>query len=278
MVRVERIDAWFALFGQNLLWALVILLVGLFVANLLTMLFKRIMRRAKVDEGRISLMTIILYAVVVVFTVMIALHRLGFQAISIIRIVLVVGLAVGLITLVLRRYYPSLPFKIEDTVEVGGLLGKVEAITVLNTRLRTFDGKTIFVPNRQILNDKIINYLFTPNRRIGLTVCIGYNEDLLKAKAVLAEILAEDPSVLDDPASRVFVTELGESSVDLAVRAWVKNAIYFRTRCDLLEKIKLRFDREGIRFAFPQRDVHLYSETAKADTPGDLNAPAEKLG
>ncbi len=277
MVRIERIDEWFALYGQNVLWALVILLVGLFVANLLSMLFKQTMRRAKMEENRISLGSIILYSVVVVFAIMAALYRLGFQTISIIRIVLVVCLAAGLITMILRRYYPSLPFRIEDTVEVGGLIGKVEAITVLNTRLRTFDGKTIFVPNRQILNDKIINYFFTPNRRIGLTVCIGYNEDLLKAKAVLAEMLAEEPRVLDDPAPRVFVTELGESSVNLAVRAWVKNKIYFRTRCDLLEKVKLRFDHEGIRFAFPQHDVHLYSEAARAAIPVDLNAPAEKL-
>jgi len=144
---------------------------------------------------------------------------------------------------------------------------RVEATTVLHTRLRTFDGKTVFVPNSKILNDYVINYHFTPNRQIRLEIGIHYRSDLLKAKNVVADILARDPRVLDNPVARVFVLNLAENCVELAVRPWVKNLDYWRTRCDLLEIIKLRFDQKGITIAFPQRDVHIHRETVEMDGP-----------
>jgi small conductance mechanosensitive channel len=196
--------------------------------------------------------------------VAISLEYAGFQSLVIYRTLAIITLGVVGIVVIARPYLPTLPFKVGNTVEAGGLLGKVEATTFLNTRLRTFDGKTIYVPNRKILDDIIVNYHFTPNRRIYLDVNIRYDQDLLKAKRVLETLMIQDPRVLATPRPIVYVTELADSGVDLSGRCWVKNLEYWRTKCDLIEKIKLRFDHEGIVIAYPQLDVHHYREKSQA--------------
>jgi small conductance mechanosensitive channel len=194
--------------------------------------------------------------------VLLALHVLGVQWENIRKILGSLILIGCLFVLVLRRYLPPLPFKVGQMVEVAGLMGIVEGISVVNTRVKAFDGRTFFIPNSVIMKDKIINYHFTPNRRVDLRIGIGYKDDLLKAKAILAQMVAEDPRILGDPAPRVFVMGLDENSVNVRVWAWTKNADYFRTRCDLIEKLKLRFDCEGITIAYPQIDVHLTRDVA----------------
>jgi small conductance mechanosensitive channel len=165
--------------------------------------------------------------------------------------------AVGLIV-IFRPYIPSLPYKVGNTIEVGGLIGKVEATTFLNTRLKTFDGKTLFIPNRMIINDIVNNYHFTPNRQVRINVTISYRDDVQKVKEVLERILLDEARILEKPVPRVYVTNLGENGVELSARGWVENKKYLRARSDLLEKTKMRFDEEGITIAFPQRGVHLH--------------------
>jgi small conductance mechanosensitive channel len=220
------------------------------------------MRGYKVSEHKVILTTRAIYVVFTMVGVLVALHTLGLQWVAIRRILFAVILIGCLLILLLRRYIPPVPFKAGNMVEVAGLLGVVESISVVNTRVKAFDGRTFFIPNSVIMKDKIINYHFTPNRRIDMTFGIGYKDDLIRAKAILAEMLAEDPRILTDPAPRVFVTGLGESSVNIRVWAWTKNSDYFRTRCDLTEKVKLRFDCEGITIAYPHVDVHLSQENA----------------
>jgi small conductance mechanosensitive channel len=120
---------------------------------------------------------------------------------------IIVLVAIGVI-LVFRPLIPTLPFKVGNYVKVGTLLGKVEATTVLNTRLRTFDGKTFFVPNRQILDDIVINYHYTKTRRVKIDVTIRYDQDLIKAKQVLEAVMIEDARVLPKPNPQVYVLEL----------------------------------------------------------------------
>lgn len=165
--------------------------------------------------------------------------------------------AVGIIVL-FRPLIPTLPFKVGNTVKTGDLLGKIEATTILNTRLKTFDGKTFFVPNRKILDDIVINYHFTKTRRIKINVGIRYDQDLMKAKQVLEEIMIADPRVKARPAPVVYVLNLSNNCVELGGRCWVANAKYWVAKCDLLEKTKLGFDHAGIVIAFPQMDIHHY--------------------
>jgi small conductance mechanosensitive channel len=118
------------------------------------------------------------------------------------------------------------------------------------------------VPNRQILDDIVINYHFTQTRRVKIDVSIRYDQDLIKAKRVMEAVMTEDARVNTKPGPMVYVMNLNNSSVDLGGRCWVANKDYWVARCDLLEKTKLRFDVEGIRFAFPQLDLHINPENA----------------
>jgi small conductance mechanosensitive channel len=118
------------------------------------------------------------------------------------------------------------------------------------------------MPNSQIYSGTITNYSARDTRRIDLVIGIGYGDDIKKTREIIKAILDANECVLKDPAPTVMLLELGESSVDFAVRPWVKAADYWTTRADLLETIKTRFDQEGINIPYPQRDVHLFQETA----------------
>jgi small-conductance mechanosensitive channel len=155
----------------------------------------------------------------------------------------------------LRPYIPTLPFKIGNTVEIGGLIGKVEAMTFNYTRMRTFDGKTLFVPNQMLFKSIINNYHFTPTRRVRVKVTIGYKDDLVKAKEVIKQLMIDDERVLKKPAPSVYVMELADNGVNLSARCWVENTKYLRVLSDVTEKLKLRFDEEGReRPGFPLND------------------------
>jgi len=176
------------------------------------------------------------------------------------RFLIILTLAAIGIIMVFRPLIPTLPFKVGNTIMAGDLLGKVEATTVLNTRLKTFDGKTVFVPNRKILDDIVINYHFTPTRRFELKINILYDQDLMKAKQILETIMVEDPRVNSTPRPIVYLMSLNKGYVELSDRGWADNLKRFVVTRELLEKIKLRFDQEGITLAMPQMQVHYTSK------------------
>lgn len=249
------------LYGINLLLALAILVGGLILAKFAQKYLKYLLRRFILSEGLVATVANIIFILIIMIVVVVSLHIAGMHT-DVVRRALI-GLClviIGLIT-IFRPLIPTLPFKVGNTIKTGDLLGRVEAITLLNTRLKTFDGKTVFVPNSKIINDYVTNYHFTPERRFEVDIGIGYNQNLFKAKQLLEAIMTEDPRVLPNPRPVVYVTNLADSCVQLSGRGWIQNIQYWKTKCDLLEKTKLRFDQEGIVIAYPQRDVHLYYET-----------------
>ncbi|MCF8146885.1 MAG: mechanosensitive ion channel family protein [Deltaproteobacteria bacterium] len=245
------------LYGPGIIRALIILVVGLVLAKLILKYARLILRRLNLKEATLSVVVNVLFILIVTLFVAMAARFLGLEAMVIGRVIIAVSLILIGLVVIFRPLMPTLPFKVGNTIKTGTLLGKVEGTTLMNTRIRTFDGKTVFVPHSKVLNDYLINYHLIPNRQIRIDFPIGYGEDLLKAKAVLSEILAEDPRILKAPPARVFVIDLTVGGVQLAAWSWVKNIDYWRTRCDLLEKIKFRFDHEGIGFAMPRRLVHI---------------------
>ena len=253
------------LYGPTVVRALIILLVGLLLAKLFLKYSKPILRRMNIKEATLSVVTTVIFIVIITFSVAMAAQFLGLKATVIVRVLTAISLAIIGIVVLFRPLIPTLPFKVGNTIKTGNLLGKVENTTLMNTRIRTFDGKTVFVPHSKVLNDYVINYHLIPNRQIRIDFPIGYKQDLLKAKAVLSEILAQDPRILKNPPARVFVIDLTLEGVQLAAWSWVKNIDYWRTRCDLLEKIKLRFDHEGIIFAMPRRLVHVQGTSEGSD-------------
>jgi small conductance mechanosensitive channel len=133
--------------------------------------------------------------------------------------------------------------------------------------MKTLDNQVVVVPNANITTQTITNFSALPTRRIDLTVGIGYDSDLRKAKQLLEEIINTEPRRLEDPAPTVQVKELADNSVNFAVRLWVNSGDWWTTRCDLTERIKLSFDEHGIEIPFPQRTVHV---------PGLTEALAQK--
>jgi small conductance mechanosensitive channel len=159
--------------------------------------------------------------------------------------------ASGMMILVYR------PFDVGDTVEAGGVRGKVSHMSLVNTTFLTFDNQRLVVPNNLIWQTVITNVTAQHQRRIDLTFGISYGDDIEKAERVLREIVDEHEAVLDDPEPMIKVHELGESSVNIIVRPWVKTDNYWDTYWDLTKAVKMRFDAEGISIPFPQRDVHV---------------------
>lgn len=152
------------------------------------------------------------------------------------------------------------PFDVGDVVDSAGVRGRVSSMSLVNTTFMTLDNQRLVVPNNMIWQSVITNVTAQRTRRVDLIFGISYSDDIEKAESVLADILSKHENVLDDPEPVVKVHELGESSVNFAVRPWVKTSQYWDTYWDLTREVKLRFDKEGISIPFPQRDVHVMEQ------------------
>jgi small conductance mechanosensitive channel len=159
--------------------------------------------------------------------------------------------AAGILLLAFR------PFRVGHFIEGAGTAGTVEEVHIFNTILRTPDNKSIVIPNSQLTSGTITNFTAKTERRVDLTFGVSYSDDIDKVKAVIREVMAEDDRILPEPAPVVGLMSLGESSVDFVVRPWVKSENYWPVLFDLNERMKKRFDAEGISIPFPQRDVHI---------------------
>ncbi len=248
----------------NIAFAIAIVLVGRVVVKWLIKLIRKLMVRAEVDAILVNFISSIVNAVLLLFVFIAALDQLGVDTTSLIALLGAAGLAVGLaLQNSLQNFAAGVmmivfrPFKLGDFIEAGGVVGVVEQIGIFSTTMKTGDNREIIVPNGQIYSGAITNYSARDTRRIDMVFGIGYDDDMLKAKQIMENILAEHPQVLDDPAPAVAVAELADSSVNFNVRPWVKSEHYWGVRSELIEQIKLAFDKEGISIPYPQMDVHL---------------------
>jgi len=254
--------------GTQIIMALVVFFVGRIIANLVLKGVTGAMGRAKVDPILTSFINTVLGSLLLVLVIVISLSQLGLQTASLITVLGAAGLAVGLalkdslshfaagVMLILFR-----PFKVGDYVEVDGVAGSVDKITIFSTRLKTPDNRVVTVPNSNVFGNTMTNYSEEANRRLDLVVGISYGSDLLKAKRLLQEMLEADERVLKEPEYRVAVNELADSSVNFIVRPWVKASDLWALKWDLTERIKLKFDEEGIEIPFPQMDIHMHKDS-----------------
>lgn len=150
------------------------------------------------------------------------------------------------------------PFDIGDSIDAGGVSGKVHSMNMLSTTIRTFDNKVIIVPNAKVGGDTITNSSASETRPVDMKFGIGYGDDSDKAEAILRRIVTGHPLVLKEPSPLIKLGELAESSVNFVVRPWVKRSDYFTVLYDITAAVKKEFDREGVSFPFPQRDIHVH--------------------
>jgi small conductance mechanosensitive channel len=260
-VKLAQMESTMSLYGREVLIAFAIVVFGLILIKWINQGLKHVFIKLPISPAKGATVRNIIVVLMSALLISLAAIQLGLDARPVARFFAILTLgAIGMVV-VFRPLIPSLPFKVGNTVKIGDLLGKIEATTILNTRLRTFDGKTFFVPNRKILDDIVINYHFSDSRRIKINVGIRYDQDLMKAKQVLESIMIEDPRVKPKPGPVVYVLNLTKNCVELGGRCWVDNMKYWVTKCDLLEKTKFRFDNEGIVIAFPQLDVNYYNKS-----------------
>jgi len=266
---VEMAQEVVAAYGLKIIAAIIIFLIGKWLARLLSRVAGRAMRRAGTDEMLIKFVQGMTYAALLAFVILAALNQLGIQTTSFIAVIGAAGLAIGLalqgslsnfaagVMLIIFR-----PFKVGDYIEAAGTAGVVEEIMIFSTKLKSPDNKQLSVPNGSILSGIITNFSAKEQRRVDLVFGCGYGDDIKKAKSLLEDIVKSNPLVLEDPAPVVAVLELGDSSVNFAVRPWVKTPDYWDAVFQITETVKHRFDEEGISIPFPQRDVHLFKDQA----------------
>ena len=261
---LEQIQQLALTYGLNILGAIVIIIVGRWLAGIVSRWVQKSMSRTHTNEALLRFMSNLAYYAILAFAGVAALERVGVQTASFIAILGAAGLAIGLaLEGALANFASGViillfkPFSISHLVEVGDVYGKVEDIQIFSTVLVTPENKTVIMPNGQITGGHIVNYTKRGKLRVDMTFGIGYSDNLLKAKQLLEQIMAEDERILTDPAPTVAVSELADSSVNFAVRPYAAVEHYWDVYFAMHEAVKLRFDSAGISIPFPQQDIHL---------------------
>ena len=255
--------------GGRLLAALAILAIGYIIAQIAVKIIRGALKRSRVKDN-VLLIKFTLGGIkwtIMIFVLITALARLEINVGALIAGVGVAGFVIGFalkdvlasfasgVLLIIRQ-----PFKVGNFVQAGGEKGFIEELNVFSTILRTPDNKVIVLPNSKVWGDTIINYAGYETRRMELKVGISYSSNMDKAIAVVKNIIKKDKRILKEPKPFVGVNGLGDSSVNLVVRTWVKLADYWNVYFDLTKKVKEEFDKSGIEIPFPQRVIHMRKE------------------
>lgn len=250
--------------------AILIFLIGKMIAKAIGNVSQKAMTKYNVDETLTKFISSAVYFGLLVVVIMAAISHLGIQTTSFLAILGAAGLAIGLalkdtlsnvgaavVILVFR------PFKVGDFIDAGGATGTVDSISLFTTTMSPLDNRTIIVPNSAITAGNITNFSSKPIRRVDHVVGISYDDDIKKAKDVMYDVIKNDSRTLSDPEPLVAVTDLGDSSVNFTVRAWVNSEDYWDTYFALIEDVKIALDNSGITIPFPQMDVHLDDSAAE---------------
>ena len=249
-------------YAPKVVLAIVTLIVGMWLINRFVGVLDN--KLGKKDPTLNKFLCGLIGAILKILLLISVASMVGIATTSFIAIIGAAGLAVGLaLQGSLANFAGGVlilifkPFKVGDTIDAQGYLGSVREISILYTIVDTFDNRRIVIPNGQLANASLTNLSAYETRRCDMSFGIGYGDDIDKAKAVCKRLIEEDERALKDPAPLIVVGALGESSVDLTVRAWTKSADLWPFYWDMHEKVKKAFDAEGISIPFPQRDVHM---------------------
>jgi small conductance mechanosensitive channel len=262
-------DLWALIltYGGKLLLALLTLVIGLWLIKRLTKMLEKFFALRSYEETLQKFLIHLISGTLKVLLLISVISMLGIQMTSFIALLGAIGLAFGMaLSGTLQNFAGGVlllilkPFKVGDFIEAQGYSGTVDEIQIFHTILLTPDKKTIIIPNGPLSNGAATNYSASPQRRVDWTFGIGYSDDIEKARQIITDLLTKDERVLKDPAIFTGVVSLGDSSVNIATRAWVNAADYWDLFFAMNEQVKKAFDKEGISIPFPQTDVHLIRE------------------
>lgn len=252
----------------NILVAILIIIIGYILVALIVRYIRHSMNKANMAELLVEFVSRIAKILLLIVILLIAISALGVNVgAGLVSISVVFGFVIGfafqdILGNLAAGFMIALtkPFKVGDFVDAAGIPGSIQHVGISNTTLLTYDNKKVIIPNSKVWGDAITNYTAENTRMIDLTVGIGYDDDIGKAMKIASNILNEHEKVLSDPAPLVATNELGDSSVNLIVRPWVKTSNYWPVKRGLTKQIKEAFDKEGINIPYPQTDVHLFKE------------------
>jgi small conductance mechanosensitive channel len=255
-------------YGPRLIGALLVLFIGFKISSAIAKGLRKSLAKSKIDDSLIPFLSSLTATMLKILVVISVMGMLGIEMTSFIAILGAAGLAVGMaLSGTLQNFAGGVmilifkPFKVGDFVEAGGQMGVIKEIQIFNTIMTTLDNKRIIIPNGGLSNSTMTNFSAEPFRRVDFTFGIGYSDDIDKARKVIMDEIAKLPQVLNEPAEPfVGVSELADSSVNFAVRVWVKGADYWDVFFALNENVKKAFDANNISIPFPQTDVHIYNE------------------
>ena len=283
---MERITSWLVDDGPKLFFKL-LLFVGIlylfrFAKRLVRAGLERAINASNLNLSELAHRMIVttVSSLVMIFGLLIALSQLGISLGPLLAGLGVAGFIIGFaLQDTLSNFASGImiliyrPYDVGDLIDVGGVYGAVNKMTLVTTSILTLDNQMIVVPNNKIWGDVIKNVTAQDMRRVDMVFGIAYNDDITKAEEILNDILRSHDKILDNPEPMVRLHTLGESSVDFVVRPWVKIDDYWDVYWDVTKTVKLRFDDKGISIPFPQRDVHVYNNSV--DTAGAVKHKGE---
>lgn len=261
----EQLTSWAVVAIPNVVGALLILFFGWWIAGRLSSAaISLLIKQGQDDHTLLTMLAKVVRYAVLVIAMVAALSQLGIETTSILAALGAIGLAIGL---ALQKTLSNIaagvmllwlrPFSIGNFIEFQEGKGKVEDIGLFATSMTTVDGLYVFVPNSEIWNKKIVNYSKRPTRMIKETMTISYDDDVETARKVLLRLLSTDERIHKSPEPIVKVEALGDSSVELEVRAWTNTTDFAATRWDVIERAKQVIEAEGLSIPYPQQDVHI---------------------
>lgn len=254
-------------FGVQILSAIIVLLIGLWLIKKINKAIKTLMVKRDIDASLRPFLSSLLSTIFKALLVISVMSMIGIEMTSFIALLGAAGLAVGMaLSGTLQNFAGGVmilifkPFKVGDFLEAQGHSGVVKEIQIFNTILTTPDNKTIFIPNGGLSTSSMTNYSTQTTRRVDFVFGIGYGDDLNKAKSIILEIVNNDKRVLKDPAPFARLSELADSSVNITTRIWVDPVNYWDVYFDTMESVFEAFNKQGINIPFPQMDVHVHNK------------------
>jgi small conductance mechanosensitive channel len=252
-------------YGLKVIGAIVTLIIGVWIAKIISKFVGRILNKKDVDETLTKFLVSLVKIGLITFVIISAAAQIGIQTASFVAVIGAVGLAIGFalqgslsnlaagVMLIIFK-----PVKVGDYIDGGGSEGIVESVGIFVTTLVTLDNKVVYVPNATLTGGNITNFTEKDKRRVDMVFGISYGDDIDKARSVINEVVTNNSKILKDPQPDILVSELGDSSVNFNVRPWVNTTDYWSVYFDVHEQIKKKFDEQKISIPFPQRDVHMY--------------------
>lgn len=254
--------------GQVILDALLVFVVGWYLAKIVLHIIVKMMERSKIDSIVVSFIKSGLDIAFKALVIITAIAQLGVDTSSFVTVLATVGAAIvlglkdsmtGIVSGMIILF--AKPFVKGDIIEVNGYIGKIEEIQLLYTYLMTFDNKMVVIPNNELASSTFVNYSHEDIRRVDLNFDIHYENDVEKAKALILEVAGAHKNALKEPMPYARVAQYGENAITIAMRVWTKTENYYTLRDDLLEQIKQAFDENGIVIPYSQVDVHIHNQS-----------------